>query len=424
MKKILRNCIWIVPAGILLGFLLLLLSFLFPGALCARQEKAAAAILKEEGTYPLEIYSQRQMDNYTDSLMLLEAADEGTESLLDKAVNIYHTAEKGRSPAATLADQLEPGTVKTYRNAYSRYWHGFLIFLKPAYALLGFNGIRTLNLAIQHGLLTALLLLLYRRRTACLLPFLLTVLFLAPTAIGKSLQFSSVYYIILIESILLLWNPKQLLSGDRVGYLFLFSGMLTAYLDLLTYPTAALTVPLVLLCVRELREETGRREALRRMLLCVLLWFVGYAGMWAGKWLIAAAYNGGDFVTGLLNTMKKRTSETNAYRDHVSRGRALWVNIKMMFENRHLLLLTAFYAIAQSALCLRSRGGTGKGYGAGLLLFLIPAAVPVGWNLLLSNHGTIHCWFTYRALAPALFSLLTALSLAAGRGEEREKRNG
>ena len=59
-----------------------------------------------------------------------------------------------------------------------------------------------------------------------------------------------------------------------------------------------------------------------------------------------------------------------------------------------------------------------------LLLFLIPAAVPVGWNLLLSNHGTIHCWFTYRALAPALFSLLTALSLAAGRGEEREKRNG
>ena len=418
MRNIFRNTIWILPAGILLGFLLLLASFLLPGSLCKQREKAAAVILKEEGTYPLENYSRRQLDNYTDSLMLLEAAYEGDESLLAKAVNIYCKAERGRSPAATLADQLDPETVEIYRDDYPRYWHGFLIFLKPVYALLGYNGIRTQNLVLQHGLLMAILLLLHRRRSAALFPFVLMILFWAPTAIGKSLQFSSIYYVVLLESLLLLWQPGGLLRGERVGYLFLFSGMAVAYLDLLTYPTAALTVPLTLLCMEEARQPGRVRSSVRKLLLCALLWFLGYAGMWAGKWLIAALCNGGAFLDQLLNIMQYRTSATNGLHDHVSRGRALWVNYKMLFENRHLLLLTAFYVLGMLLCWLRQRGGTVRSYGKKLLLFLIPAAIAVGWNLIMSNHSTVHCYYTFRTQAPVLFSLLTALSMAAGEAPE------
>ena len=425
MKKVFRNSIWILPLGILLGFLLLLGIFSAPVSVDEGRVNAAAAIMKEEGSFPEEVYSRRMLDNYTDSLMLLEAADEGSEALLDRAVNVYYTAEKGRSPVATLADQLEPGTVPTYRHAYARYWHGFLVFLKPAFALLGFHRIRTLNLLIQYSLLMAVLLLIRRRRGAALFPFLLTLLFLAPMAIGKSLQFSSVYYLILIGSLLLLWDPGRILTGDRVGYLFLFSGMAVAYLDLLTYPTAALTMPLVLLCLREVRERTPLRTSLRRVLLCAVLWFLGYSCMWAGKWLIAAACSGGGFVSSLLKTVSTRTSATNGFQDHVSRGRSLWVNIKMLFDNRHLLILTVFYVLAMLARCLKEKGAAVRQYGSSLLLFLIPAAIAMGWNLVLSNHSTIHCYFTYRTQAPALFSLLTALSLAAGGDtEEREVMHG
>lgn len=423
MRKIFLNCIWILPCAVALGLALVALSLLFPPADHDSRVLPAADIIRAESPYPLETYSQRMLDNDTDSLMLLEAADAGEEGLLDRAIHVYYTAERGRVPNATLVDQLPPGTVETYRHSYARYWHGFMVFLRPAFALLGYNGIRTLNLALQHALLMALLLLIQRRCPSCLFPFLLTVLFLAPTAIGKSLQFSSVYYLILLECLLLLWNPKGLLRGDRAGWLFLFSGIAVAYLDLLTWPTAALTLPLVLLCAREYRERGAVRESLRRLGLCALLWFVGYAGMWAGKWLLALLFDGGQFLTSLLEVMSRRTSATNGFQTRVSRGRCLWVNLRTLFENRHLLILTVFYMLSQMVLLLR-RKSADRAPLRRLSVFLLPALIAVGWILLLSNHATVHSWFTYRTLAPGLFSLLTFLSVAAAGDGEKENGSG
>ncbi|MBR1457458.1 MAG: hypothetical protein IJ594_09930 [Oscillospiraceae bacterium] len=421
MKKILKNCIWILPAGVVLGVVLLLFSFLIPASCFQGRLAGAAAVLAQEDVYPLEDYSRRQMDNYTDSIMLLEADYDGPESLWAKAINVYRVGQKGHGPYKAVVDQTRLGDADAYRASYARYWHGFLVFLRPAYAMLGYLGIRHLNMLLQYALLTLLLLLLRWRCPQALLPFILTVLLLAPTAITRSLQFSSVYYVVLFTSLLLLWDPGELLAGDRAAYLFLLAGMATVYLDLLTYPTASLTIPLTLLCAREARGACPPRESLRRVLLCAALWFLGYGCMWAGKWLLAALLGGGDFLESLLNVIRTRSSATNGYNDHVSRTRALWVNVKMLFENRHLLLLTGFYAGA--ALLLRLRGLARRGAGADrrLLLFLIPAAIGPCWLLLLSNHSTIHCWFTYRTLAATVFSLLTALGLAAeARGEEEK----
>jgi len=423
MRKIFLNCIWILPCAVALGLALVALSLLLPPADHDSRVLPAADIIRAESPYPQETYSQRMLDNDTDSLMLLEAADAGEEGLLDRAIHVYYTAERGRVPNATLVDQLPPGTVETYRHSYARYWHGFMVFLRPAFALLGYNGIRTLNLVLQHALLMAVLLLLQRRCPACLFPFLLTVLFLAPTAIGKSLQFSSVYYLILISCLLLLWNPKGLLRGDRAGWLFLFSGIAVAYLDLLTWPTAALTLPLVLLCAREYREGRSVRESLRRLGLCALLWFIGYAGMWAGKWLLALVSDGAGFFTNLLEIMGRRSSATNGFQTRVSRGRCLWVNLRTLFENRHLLLLTAFYVLGQGYVLLKGKAA-GRVQLRQLSVFLLPPLIAAGWILLLSNHATVHSWFTYRTLAPGLFSLLTALSLAAAGNRERESAPG
>ena len=56
-------------------------------------------------------------------------------------------------------------------------------------------------------------------------------------------------------------------------------------------------------------------------------------------------------------------------------------------ENRHLLILTAFYALAMLIRCLKGKGAAVRQYGLRLLLFLIPAAIAAGWNLLLINHS-------------------------------------
>lgn len=51
---------------------------------------SSAAIFEEEGAYPsLFSWSTSQLDNFTDAVMLLEAADDTANSAINKAMLVY-----------------------------------------------------------------------------------------------------------------------------------------------------------------------------------------------------------------------------------------------------------------------------------------------------------------------------------------------
>ena len=77
MRKIFLSSLWILPLAVVLGIALAALAFLLPPADHDSRVLPAADIIRAESPYPLEVYSQRMLDNDTDSLMLLEAADTG-----------------------------------------------------------------------------------------------------------------------------------------------------------------------------------------------------------------------------------------------------------------------------------------------------------------------------------------------------------
>ena len=68
-----------------------------------------------------------------------------------------------------------------------------------------------------------------------------------------------------------------------------------------------------------------------------------------------------------------------------------------------------FSAISVIALFLKRDQATIQDAKARLAL-LIPALIPMLWILVVSNHSWNHTWFTYRTLAPSIFSLLSLLS--------------
>ncbi len=409
--KVIRYSALALFLSIFFGFFGLVFSYLIPARTMLDECAESVPVFSEETTYPRETYSERQLDNWTDCIMLQEAAYPGEEDVFDKAVNARYERVRGLNPCESFVEIHSGSPEEVYAFEYARYWHGYLLFLRPLLAKLNYAQIRTVNQCIQFALLLAVLYLLAGRCRRCLAPFLVMVLFLAPTAIGNSLQFSGVYYIALLASLYLLADPRGGLDRGNVWRLFLLSGIATAYFDYLTAPTLSLTIPLCLLCAR--LSGTGTwKENLRLLLRCALLWLVGYAGMWAGKWLISLIFDGRAFLDGLLYQIRLRSSSTDFTKEKISRLSVLGENWRQLFIDGYLVYLTAACAVLAVILTLRRRRELSGRSAADALLFLIPFLIPSLWILFLSNHASVHYWFTYRTLAPCVFSLLCALSPA------------
>lgn len=415
MKSIMRctrNCLLGLVLAILVGFLLVSLSNRIPVDGITQNLKESAEVFKREGTYPHETYSEQRLDNYTDCIILGVCAYPGGESTLDRAVNAYYSQISGKNPCDSfVAIYGENAKDGVYRHAYARYWHGYQILLRPLLTVFNYSQIREIYAVVQYTLLAAVLLLTLRRSRELLLPFLLCILLLSPTAIADSLQFGTVYCISLTACILLLGDPKRLYDNGRLPYLFFASGIGTAFFDFLTAPTLTLTIPLCFVCARMVSDSsTGMKPCLKLLLRCVILWFVGYAGMWGGKWCIGALSNGLSFFGTIQNQMEYRLSATNQ-KEQVSRLSVLGTNLACLFNNGHLTVLTAAYAAVAVLFGIRTKKEERRKAIGRVSLFAVPMAVSLLWIILLSNHSSIHFWFTYRTLAPAVFALLSAVSL-------------
>ena len=160
-KRVLQIVINIIAASIV-GLVLLLLVFLIPIDSIDRNVAASAELLQKEGTYPvLSDLFRSKLDNYTDALMLMEAADDSSTSILDRTLNIYNHRVGDYSPSESIVAHYLEGEEYTETSSYARYWHGYLVVLKPLLTVINYGGIRILNAIAQILVLIVVCLLLY-----------------------------------------------------------------------------------------------------------------------------------------------------------------------------------------------------------------------------------------------------------------------
>jgi len=405
-KNALRIAIMIC-ISIVTGYLLLSAVYLIPSEAQRNNLKASASFLAEEKTYRREAYSRRRLDNFTDALMLLESGYQIYDNAFINAVRTpYYNAVSGEiKPHKTLTALLLEDNGEAQVIDYARYWHGYQIILRPLLLIMDYEQIRQLNTWILFTLIMLVAWAIAKRTHRCLIPFCLALLLMSPTAIVESLQYSTVTYVTLLTSLAVLGAPKDSVICKRIAIVFLCSGIAVAYFDLLTFPTVALTMPLVLLW----GTVDNREHITRLMLKCTFCWAIGYAGMWMGKWGIALICDGRAFGDSLFNSIKSRSgTEWNGAES--TRFQVLMLNFEELFLNPKLTIsIACFSAISAIALFLKRDQATIQHAKARLAL-LIPTLIPMLWILVVSNHSWNHTWFTYRTLAPSIFSLLSLLS--------------
>ncbi|MDE7223661.1 MAG: hypothetical protein K2O34_07785 [Acetatifactor sp.] len=382
----------LTAAGALLGALLLSLAFYLP----VREEYAAAsyAVLDKEGWYPAAPIMSKSLDTYfhsllpgvldnnTDSIMLYTALDQSEGSGLIRAMNMYNAY---------------------MQKDYSYYWHGYVILLRPLLYFMDYSDLRLLNCGLQLLLLILLTGEVWRRRG---LPYALAALtsymLLMPVAMALSLQFTWVFYIAMGGALLLTYRGDKMLENGRYLYCFLALGMLTSFLDLLTYPLFTWGVPLVWwLAMRS--DCSGAVKRLRQVVSTGLCWILGYGGMWLGKWVLATLVLRRNVIREAVEEIFLRTGVEDELQSWglAERWEAVYTNWKHYEYIIYAILLLAWLIW----IVVRSLGKNWKAT-ANSCAYALTGLSAFVWYMVLSNHTGGHHFFAYRNFGVSVLAFL------------------
>ena len=384
---------------------LLWAAYALPSGNTSRNMEKSAGVFASEGPRPSVVsWATSILDNYTDSLILLTVSDETDGPLLENALMNHHGVIHGSEPVETLVKHFSDGAGFDDHSAYPRYWHGYNIVLKPLLRSMGYKEIRTFNTLLQVILVTLICFSMARReRKNLIIPFLLTYLMLMPAAMGRSLQYSSCFYAALLSVFVLLLKRQ-----DRgVRFLFLYTGIATAFFDLLTFPVMTFGFPaaVYLSLIRDRSSEDRLIDTVRNG----ISWCLGYGCMWASKWLIADLVTGSSDRRDAIDTIGLRTSAAETVDAvKISVFSVIGRNLLAFFFTPATVFI-AFYILF---LFFRNRR-CGRSTSADTA-FMLPHALllllPFFWYSFAANHSMLHFWFTNKALSVAVLSIMCGIS--------------
>lgn len=400
-KKIGKS-ILLLPVGALLGTLLLLLAYCLPVNGARAEESLQIKVY--EGEYPsANILHNNAGQNF--GTYKPETLDDATDYEILRRV--YYDC--GSDKLYQAMDMQE----------YARYWHGYVVLLRPVLNCLNYFDFRTLNCLAQMALIMAAVCIVWREfgRKRYVLALLTSYTLLAPLALFFSLQYFWIFYISYGMICLVICKKEYLLQKQRYFYLFQCIGMLTVYFDLLTFPLLTWGFPLLWWIVA-CGDRLSGKERMKKAVLSGFAWVFGYAGMWGVKWLIASPVLGYNVVKQAISQIFLRTGDVD---NMVQDLMGTYHRIEVFYTNwRHyeygiymvILVLWMLWAI-----CCSLRFGFRKQTKGGAYL-LIALSSPV-WYFALSNHTIIHHFFTYRIYGVGILGILLYLCEAFPRMQEK-----
>lgn len=423
--------------AVAVGFALILLVYLIP------TERIEQNVLHSAEMYQFEQvgfniqgpqYAFSEVDNYTDGLMLLTAMDDSGDSLIERAMMNYRVGYHNEAPNGTLVKMAagNPDGLEELQLQYPRYWHGYLIWMKPLLLVFDAQDLRVLGMLSQFVLVFWLLYLLQKELgTAYSVAFLVTWIMMNPLALASSFQFYSIFYLMLLSCIYMLKFWRRMDAKKQWPYFYLMIGVCVGYFDLFTYPIASLGVPLALGLL--LRIKSGKTDklvcSLGRFVEYCFFWVLGYAGMWAGKWILNQALTGFPAIQDALAEVLYRTADVSpSSADSLQAGDVSLMDgnsFDAIIENVKVLCkwpMLIFFVCLFIGIILYAKKEDLRFHldAKRLVLFGITALLPILWYAVVRQHSLIHSRYTYRGLAVTIFTVLSFLALSFSKEKKQD----
>ncbi len=407
-KKILNkglNYFILMTACIIIAFLLMLSVFSMPVDKMWDNVNTSIQTFEQEGLYfRVQETPSSMLDNFSDSFMVNNVITSGENGIIDNAMNNYRVIVENGNNIQALRAYTQGDEYSL--NSHARYWHGYLVFLKPLFLLFNYSQIRSINTFFQITLICTICMgLVMRNKSRFCIPLIVTWYTLCPLAVMHSLQFSSVFYITFIACLIIVCC-EEYLQGKYI-YFFLVIGALTSFFDLLSYPVLTFLLPLSFLFIIRDSKSEAVPSATIDIVAYGMSWGIAYGTMWASKWIIATILTDNNVILNALNKVKLRTSSMSSANEVISRTTGLEKCIEALLTPP-VQFVIVICLIASFLILIKNRRYFSINFASIYAFFLI-SCIPIVWLIFTNNHSTIHYWFTYRNLAASVFALFSGI---------------
>ena len=383
LKRCGKICLLLIVLS-LIYILLLTIVFIPSNQRIQNHIDTSAPALPNE--YPI-IYANEEMqialDSYTDGLM------------------ISHSPVKpdGASPLqASMVDY------------YSRYWHGYLLLIRPLLMIMSYQVIQYFNIFIVFLLvfLSGYFIskaLSVKYAVAYIVTLSMCAIFILPL----SLQYSNMFHLMMIFTIIICFMHNKLENIKKCPFflccLFAFFGSLTNFFDFLTTPLIVLGIPLAITILIISKRNKNTLLTVRITVACSFYWGISYALTWVLKWLWYIIISGqSSSIQDVINTILFRMKGDDVFL--LDRRQMYRDNFNMMFPSYAKKAAVVFIFIIGVLLIFYHKKWKDiyPFLPVGILAFY-----PYIWYFVLGNHSQIHYGFTYRTQAISIFVVLAVL---------------
>lgn len=408
--KMMKN---IISRIVILYFLLLLLFSI--SVICVhciskrylyQNVKQSVGIIEREGiVHKMWENPFYRLDTYTDCLMFNEVlcADDNNPVMSAFANNFHIQAET--TMLDDTKDVLKHKGENISLSSYARYWHGYMIVLRPLLTFTDYGGIRIINIFALFSLLLIISVLFYRKGYKKMsVTFLLTMLFVNLYVVANTIQFSTCFYISFMGILLILLYPTIV---QNKNYILLFFGIggITAFLDLLTTPLITLGLPLLTYL-----GIYSQKRTIIKTCVASISWGLGYGLIWASKWILSYIITGQNVLLSAENAAKTRVGRLNVINNIKW---AVDIDLQKVFDSWsfYVIMLSILFLIILLLIYLKYKRCL---YTFSLMkkytyIIIIVSFVPI-WFYILKNHSFVHFWFTWRNIVLPLWCILLYFS--------------
>ncbi len=388
---------------------------------------------------------QTDVDNFTNCIMLMEAIYPTDRGITDSAFSnrMWNLGEE-KSPYQTLINVVNNNLGDDKENSveYARYWHGYLIFLKPLLSIMDTGKIRVLNFQLQFLLIVLTMILIYKRLGIYhVVALSMAIIVINPVTTALSFQNSTMLYITLLSIIYLLLKNESLRKNSRYIYFFLIVGICTAYFDFLTYPFVSLGISLCIFAMLNRKDffDLPVISALKKCFHCIFSWSFGYVGMWASKWILATIFTEYNILAdAFINAIYTKIFAVQVETQYTAESFSMWDHLKFLLfsaqnelpagyivhkdftffdvvkKNIHALDGSFIYIFAIFILYMifkliinRQNIFINKTMFA---VFGLIISLPFIWYAAIIKHSYIHDFLVYRELSIAIFGISCLLT--------------
>ena len=424
VKSRIKDATVTIIFAVLAGTILMLLAYCVPISLIEKHVVESVNIFENEGwgygfaprvstSYP---------DHVTDALMICEAVSPRTNSLVHDAMNNTWIGLEGYGHVDTLIHVFSDDSYDDVSVCpYPRYWHGYLIWLKPLLAIMSYSEIRILAMWIQIAFLFIALHELLEKDKRLAVAFFCSFMFLNPITSAMSMQFASIYCLTLVLTFLIL--KCEAYESANCWRLFMCGGIAVAFFDFFTYPVVALGIPLVI-CIA-LKKNGSIRNDLINVLDYSAAYFIGYGGMWCGKWIMAGFLIKENSVSNVFVNAFNQAVYRMVAEENESKMTAIYVlrQVLMHLNNKPMKIFALLFAVVIISIALSKQFEVSLKYK--IIPIVVVAVYPFIWYILVKNHSATHARIEQREMAVFIMAMMYATLLIIKRktpGKSNKKR--